>query len=1020
MLAGLFIAFPELQRLLDLDEGLARVMYPPTAWTAEARESQQAALTDTRAAQPTLGIAGLAVSTLLAELGIRPDLAGGHSYGELVALCVAGGLEEADLLRLSAQRAERILEAVPASDHGDTGAMAAVAGRPDDVDPYLAGLPDLVVANVNAPDQVVVSGPTAAVQTAVARLTEAGLSARTIPVACAFHSPLVAGASVTFASDLAAVPVAAPRLPVYANATAAPYPVEPAQIRALLARQVGKPVRFLEQIEAMYADGARVFVEAGPGQVLTGLVGRILGDRPHLAVACDAPGQQGVTQLLNAVAALAARGVPVNADRLFEGRDAELFDLAAPPSRRPPRTAWLVDGRGARPQEGELPAHAMKTVTRPLVPAPGPAASGREDVVLQYLRSVRELVAVQREVLLTYLGAEPGAVPPRLLDTTAVPLAPAAAGPVEPDALLPAPVAASSPREVLLAIVSERTGYPVEMLDLDLDLEADLGIDSIKRVEILGALDERIGGTGQEEVPEELVAVKTLRGILETIEGYLADALPSVEPAAAPAAESVPGPERVQRYVVVLGEAASPQADGVGLASRLIGITDDGLGVASQVAERLEALGARTRLLRADDPVEGVDALVDLSLLRHEVGPNDAIALFGRIQTAVLGGASGVLVATGLGGAFGRAVGGNGGILHTAGAAGLLKSLAKEHAELSVRAVDLDPGRSADELAGVIVAELLAADDIREIGYAEGRRHVLEVVPADREENGGGLALLDPDSVVLVTGGARGIGARISEALVRRFGCRVELVGRTAPGSQNADPELDRAPDARALRGLLAERGGLRPAEIEAQVARILAEREIRSILERLGEAGSEARYHAVDVRDHDAFGRLLDDVYARHGRLDGVIHAAGIIEDRLLRDKTSESFERVFGTKVAGALTLARKLRDDVRFVVFFSSVASVFGNRGQVDYAAANDVLDKLAVVLNSRLPGRVLSINWGPWGEGGMVSPELARELARRGIGLIAPDEGVDELIAELLHGPGDDAQVVLVKADPAALS
>jgi NAD(P)-dependent dehydrogenase (short-subunit alcohol dehydrogenase family)/malonyl CoA-acyl carrier protein transacylase len=792
-------------------------------------------------------------------------------------------------------------------------------------------------------------------------------------------------------------------------------------VRALLARQVAEPVRFMEEIEAMYAGGARVFVEAGPGHVLTGLVGRILGDRPHLAVACDVPGQQGVTQLLNAVAALAVHGVPVNTDRLFEGRDAALFDLAAAPSRQAPRTAWLVDGRGARPQEGEPPAHAMKPVTRPVVAATGPAGGGREEVVLQYLRSVRELIAVQREVLLAYLGAEPGVPAPPVLEGEVVQLH-AAVPPRSPEPeALPTPATPSDPRELLLTIVSERTGYPVEMLDLDLDLEADLGIDSIKRVEILGALDERIGGTGQEEVPEELVAVKTLRGILETIERYLADALPSVKPAQASAPEGLPGLHGVQRYLVVLGEASSPQADGIGLASRLIGIVDDGAGVALQVAERLEALGARTRLLGIREPVDGVDALVDLTLLRAGVGPDDAISLFARVQAAVLGGASGVLVATGLGGAFGRrSVGSNGDMLLTAGAGGLLKSLAKEHPDLSVRAVDLDPGRSAGELAGIIVAELLAADDIREIGHTEDMRHVLNVVPAHRERNGGGSAPLEAESVVLVTGGARGIGSRISEALARSFGCRLELVGRTALGPEDSDPELAAANDARSLRALLAGRGGIRPAEIEARVARILAEREIRSTLERLREAGSQARYHAVDVRDQEALGRLVDDLYAHHGRIDGAIHAAGIIEDRLLRDKTPESFARVFETKVAGALTLAEKLRDDVGFVVFFSSVASVFGNRGQIDYAAANDVLDKLAVVLNSRLPARVLSINWGPWGDGGMVSPELARELARRGVGLIAPEEGVEEFIAELLHGHRDDAQVVLVKADPAALA
>ncbi|HKA91086.1 MAG TPA: SDR family NAD(P)-dependent oxidoreductase, partial [Haliangiales bacterium] len=166
------------------------------------------------------------------------------------------------------------------------------------------------------------------------------------------------------------------------------------------------------------------------------------------------------------------------------------------------------------------------------------------------------------------------------------------------------------------------------------------------------------------------------------------------------------------------------------------------------------------------------------------------------------------------------------------------------------------------------------------------------------------------------------------------------------------------------------------------------------------------------------AFGALIDDLYARHGRIDGVLHGAGVIEDKLLRDKTRDSFDRVFDTKVAGALVLAEKLRRDVKFVVFFSSVSGAFGNRGQADYAAANDALDKLALHLDRTLPGRVLSINWGPWGGTGMISPELEREYSRRGIGLIRPEEGVSRLLDELRR-PGL-AQVILMRAAPEAMA
>src|SRR5262249_46636205 len=103
----------------------------------------------------------------------------------------------------------------------------------------------------------------------------------------------------------------------------------------------------------------------------------------------------------------------------------------------------------------------------------------------------------------------------------------------------------------------------------------------------------------------------------------------------------------------------------------------------------------------------------------------------------------------------------------------------------------------------------------------------------------------------------------------------------------------------------------------------------------------------AVDVRCPD-FGALIAAIYERHGRIDAVIHGAGILEDKLIRHKTPESFERVFSTKLTGARTLVERLHDDVKLVVLFSSVSGAFGNRGQGDYAAAGDAFDKLAWTL------------------------------------------------------------------------
>ena len=110
------------------------------------------------------------------------------------------------------------------------------------------------------------------------------LSWRRLPVSTAFHSPLVAAAVAPFASYLVKVELRRPRIPVYSGATGSPHGGEPAAIAQSLAEQIAQPVRFVEQIRAMAEAGATIFVEVGPGAVLTGLVGRILRDRPESIV----------------------------------------------------------------------------------------------------------------------------------------------------------------------------------------------------------------------------------------------------------------------------------------------------------------------------------------------------------------------------------------------------------------------------------------------------------------------------------------------------------------------------------------------------------------------------------------------------------------------------------------------------------------------------------------------------------------------------------------------------------------
>ncbi|HEY4460687.1 MAG TPA: SDR family NAD(P)-dependent oxidoreductase [Pseudonocardiaceae bacterium] len=274
--------------------------------------------------------------------------------------------------------------------------------------------------------------------------------------------------------------------------------------------------------------------------------------------------------------------------------------------------------------------------------------------------------------------------------------------------------------------------------------------------------------------------------------------------------------------------------------------------------------------------------------------------------------------------------------------------------------------------------------------------------------------------MVLLVGGARGITARVARALAAGSGCRIELVGRSDP-DEPEDPATASATDLSALRAALAGLGHTDPATIERMARRIMTSREVNTTVSEIERAGGVARYHTVDVRDGQALRQLVKQLYTEHGRIDAVVYAAGVIEDRPIAEKDEESFARVFGTKVDGCAVLLDELAELPEapgFVVLFGSIAAVTGNRGQADYAAGNDALERLGTAWAASTGRRALTVHWGPWApgadHGGMVSAELARDYARRGIAMIDPDAGVAGLLRELAFGPSHLRSVVYTAA------
>jgi acyl transferase domain-containing protein/NAD(P)H-dependent flavin oxidoreductase YrpB (nitropropane dioxygenase family)/NAD(P)-dependent dehydrogenase (short-subunit alcohol dehydrogenase family) len=1230
MLRELAVAFPEVRdafevfdRAVDADGGTAPgpLVFPPPAFDDGARERARRELARTDVAQPAIGAACIGMLRLLGALKLEPAMVGGHSYGELVALHAAGALEARDLAGLSLARGRLMIEA----EHGAAGEMAAILAGPEEAERLVREVPEVQIANWNGPRQTVVAGPVEAVERVVELAAARGLSARRLPVSSAFHTPMVAGAREPFSRLASERLRRAAGRPVYSNIDAAPYPAEPPANAARLGDHLANPVRFADMIEAMYRDGARVFVEVGPGGILTGMVGSILRDRPHLAVSCDAPTSPGLSGLLRRLARLLIAGVPLRLGRLTEGRARRRLDLdRLPPgefAEAPTPSTWLVNGSRARPYTAPeptrlgtghvlpLPATRSGTpgpirpmgngtlesamthdtptapdspVSHAMPPAPPMAprsASPQADPVLEsFQKTMQVFLEVQKATMLAYLngraagaaaspvvpspslapapshvtsrldyshqngdrsdpthsgrpsdsdgagGLKPGlaahdghlhsdgngnghATPSwRTGSRIAAPRrspeppgagdfphggAPTTASPSVNGAKAPPPDRATITGR-LLEIVRDRTGYPIETLGLDLDIEADLGIDSIKRVEVLGKLRDEFptlkAPSDSAEAMDALARARTLSAIVDRMAAMVAaelrpverpadrgsEAVPNPPPRAgeAPGAESTPKsailessimesihrdrarPPRVERRLLEAVEAPLP-GDRRGLMpdGRVV-VTDDGRGVAADLARRMredgiaaECIGDRDRPVEWTSPASieaavdevrsrgGIAGIVHAMPLSQAVpdDPHDAIwsdriadavkglFLLARASAADLEAAAGaggscLIAATALGGRFGLP-GGRGGPSFApgqGGIAGLVKTLAREWPTVRCRVVDLAPDEPADVLAGRLADEVFAVDGWAEVGHHGGRRIRLRSIVSPLAAAAPAIELA-PGEPVVVTGGARGITGLVAAELARAWRPTLLIVGTTPEPSEHEPDDLASLAGEAEIKAALHER--LRragrpagPTDIEAGYQSLRRAREVRANLEILRSAGAHVEYARADVRDPAALAGALGAWREQFGDPVGLIHGAGLIKDKLIRQKTPESFDRVLGTKVDGALNLIRVVRPEaLKFTALFSSIAGRFGNVGQSDYAAANEVLNKLAQRLDRRWPGRVVSVIWGPWSGVGMVS-QLEGHLGRRGLGMIAPEVGRTLLLDELRYGRKGDVEVV----------
>ncbi len=611
-------------------------------------------------------------------------------------------------------------------------------------------------------------------------------------------------------------------------------------------------------------------------------------------------------------------------------------------------------------------------------------------------------------------------------------------------------------------MVEELTGYPRDLLDLDLDLEADLGVDTVKQAEVFAAVRERFA------IPrQDILRLRDFPTLAHVI-GFARDHASPAQPAPArarggrscrpagpggnrerssvrsrPSPATWPRRERLPRRVPVPvlrppAQWCKPTAVTLDQASRVIVMADEG-GVAKALVKRLGSRGVSALVIEpgctADDldsrltawlaqgPVQGLywlaaldtePALGELDLagwheaLRRRV--KNLYAVVRRLDRAGQLGSPGTFLVTGtrMGGYHGYDDGGATAPLGGA-VTGFVKAYWRERPDVLAKAVDFPGTGKAAALADALIEETLRDPGAVEIGRASGCRWTVGLREVPFGDGSGGMTL-GGQTVFAVTGAAGAIVSAIVADLAKASGGIFHLIDLT-PEPDPADPDLIRlAADRDGFKKVITERlaaSGTRPTPvlIERELARCERLQSALIAIEAVRAAGGQAYYHAVDLTDPEAVASVMADIRDRHGRVDVLLHAAGLDISRAIADKEPREYDLVFDVKSDGLFNLLHAADGlPVGAVVAFSSVAGRFGNAGQTDYSAANDLLCKIMSSFRAARPGtRGIAIDWTAWGGLGMATRgSIPKVMAAAGIEMLAPEAGIPWIRRELAAG------------------
>ena len=668
---------------------------------------------------------------------------------------------------------------------------------------------------------------------------------------------------------------------------------------------------------------------------------------------------------------------------------------------------------------------------------------------------------------------------PDLAGVPATASAPTVSEPTVPTALSAAAQAVpdDSIKEKVLEIVAEKSGYPKDMLDLDLDLEADLGIDTVKQAEMFATVraayniprDENLklrdfptlahvikfarerqpgldkGSAFSSSVMHEQQAPAQEKPAAPAPSGSKAAATLRPIPASFDAANRIPRrvPVPTLRPPLALCKTTTVT---LGPGRRVI-VMPDKSGAGDALAQRLQTMGVEVLCLDETLDIDAVKKLLEgwmaagpvhglywLPALDNEgaLSEMDLATWHGGVLTRVKSlyatmrilyeqiAAPGTFLvsATRLGGQHGYDEAGATAPLGGA-VVGFTKAYKRERTDALVKVVDFEAERKPSEVADILIEETLSDPGAIEIGYKEGLRWTIGLQEQLAEDGNPGLTL-DSKTVFLVTGAAGSIVSAITADLATASGGTFYLLD-LVPEPDPENPDLKRfVTDKEGLKRDLFARIQLRgeratPALVEKELAALERAQAAHSALTAVRAAGGIAHYFSVNLTDPDAVAKIIQQVRERSGHIDVLLHAAGTERSHFLPDKDPREFDLVFDVKSDGWFNLLHAIGDmPLGATVAFSSIAGRFGNAGQTDYSSANDLLCKITSSFRTTRPAtRSIVIDWTAWGGIGMATRGSIPKMMELAGIDMLPPEAGIPLIRRELTAGGTKGEIVIGK-------